>query len=71
MSSNSDLDLENSKSIISMTLPLIMMHHNTNYENKLFGGLEDIWTNINILTLHCDIDPECNKPTFFTGHSGL
>ena len=36
-----------------------MMHHNTKFGNKMFGGLEAIfWTNINILTLYCDLDPE-------------
>ena len=49
-----------------------MMHHNTKFGNKMPGGLEDIWTNINILTLHCDLDPECSNPSFFsTGHSSL
>ena len=42
-----------------------MMHHNTKLGNKMFGGLEDIiWTNINILTFHCDIDLEGSKPIF-------
>ena len=32
-----------------MTLQLIMMHHNTEFGNKMFGGLENvIWININI-----------------------
>ena len=32
----------------------------------MFGGLEDIiWTNINILTLHCDFDLECSNPLLF------
>ena len=36
-----------------------MMHYNTMFENEMFGGLEDIiWTNINILALRCDTDPE-------------
>ena len=49
-----------------MTLHLIMMHHNTKFGYKMFGGLENIiWTNINILTLHCDLDPECGNPFFF------
>ena len=43
-----------------------MMHHNTECGNKMCGGLEDIsWTNTNILTLHCDLDPECSNPIFF------
>ena len=42
-----------------------MMHHNTKFGNKMFGGLEVIiWTNINILTLHCDPDPERSNPFF-------
>ena len=46
-----------------MTLRLIMMHQNTKFGNKMFGGLEDIiWTNINIWTLRCDLDPECSNP---------
>ena len=40
-----------------MTLRLMMMHHNIKFGNKLFGGLEVIiWTNIDILTLHCVLD---------------
>ena len=31
----------------------------------MFGGLEDIvWTNIDILTPHCDLDLECRNPFF-------
>ena len=31
----------------------------------MFGSLEDIiWTNIDILTLHCDLELECSYPTF-------
>ena len=38
----------------------------------MFGGLEDIiWTNTDILTLHCDLDLEWSYPFFFTRHSGL
>ena len=48
-----------------MTLWLIMMPHTTKFENKMFGGLKDIsWTNINILTFHCDLDSECNDSVF-------
>ena len=37
-----------------------MMHHNNKFGNKMFGGLEDIiWTNIDILILYFDLDPEC------------
>ena len=45
-----------------MTLQLIMMHHNTEFGDKMFGGLENIiWINIDILTLRCDVDLEGNK----------
>ena len=48
-----------------MTLQLIMMHHNTKFGNQIFGGLEDIiWTNIDILTLCCDLDLDCSNPIF-------
>ena len=41
------------------------MHHNTKFGNQIFGGLEDIIrTNIDILTLHCDLDLECSNPIF-------
>ena len=40
-----------------------MTHHNAKFGNKMCGGLEDIiWVNINILTLHCDLDSECSAP---------
>ena len=39
-----------------MTLQLMMMHHNTKFVNKTFGGLEDICTNTGILSLCCDLD---------------
>ena len=46
-------------------LQLMMMHHNTKFGNKMFGGLEDIvWINIDILTLPCDLDLECSNPIF-------
>ena len=39
-----------------------MMHHNTKFDNKIFGGSVDIiWTNIDILTLYCDLDLECSN----------
>ena len=48
-----------------MTLQLIMMHHNTEFGNKMFGSLENIiWINIDILTLRCDLDLEGNNPLF-------
>ena len=48
-----------------MTLRLMMMHQNTVFGNKMFGGLEDIiWRITNILTLHCDLDFECSNPFF-------
>ena len=46
-----------------MTLRLMMMHHNIKFGNKLFGGLEVIiWTNIDILTLCCDLNLERSNP---------
>ena len=48
-----------------MTLQLIMMLHNTEFGNKMFGGLENIiWINIDILTVRCDLDLECNNYFF-------
>ena len=48
-----------------MTLQLIMMHHNTEFGNKMLGGLENIiWINIDILTPHCDLDLEGNNQLF-------
>ena len=45
------LTLKKANQSVCMTLCLIMMQHNTKFENKMFGGLEVIiWTNINILT---------------------
>ena len=42
-----------------------MMHHNTEFGDKMFGGLENIiWINIDILTLRCDLDLEGNNPLF-------
>ena len=62
-----DLDLENSKPIFLHAIQLTMMHHNTKFSNKLLGGLDDIiWTNINFLTLHCDLDLECSNLSFFS-----
>ena len=44
----------------------MMMHHNTNFGNKMFEGSEDIiWTNTDILTLCCDLDLECGNPFSF------
>ena len=51
-----------------MTLQLIMMHYNTEFGNKMFGGLENI---IDIFTLRCDLDLEGNNPVFSTRRSGL
>ena len=46
-----------------MTLQLMMMHHNSKFGNKMFGGLDDIiWININILTLCCDLDRKRRNP---------
>ena len=45
---------------------LMMQHNNTKFGDITFGGLEDIiWTNIDILTLRCDLDLECSNPLFF------
>ena len=65
MSPCCDLDLENCKQVFCMILQFIMMHHNTEFGGKMFGGLENIiWINIDILTLCCDLDLECNNPIF-------
>ena len=49
-----------------MTLWLMILHYHTKFGNKIFCGSEDIiWTNINILTFHCDVEPECSNPFFF------
>ena len=41
----------------------MMMHHNMKFGNQMFGGLDDIvWTNIEILTLWCDLECECSHP---------
>ena len=49
-----------------ITLWLMMMHHNNKSGNKMFSGLEDIiWTNINIVTLCCDLDLEYSNPVLF------
>ena len=57
--------LENSKPIFLQALRLKMMHHNTKFGNKMFGGLKYIiWTNIASLTLHCDPDLEYSNPFF-------
>ena len=47
-----------------VTLQLVIMHHKTKFGAKIFGGLEDICVNIDILTPHCDFDLECNNPIF-------
>ena len=61
-----DLDLKNSKSVFLHALWFMKMHHNSKFGNKMFGSLEDIiWTNIDILTLHCDLDLESSYPFFF------
>ena len=47
MNPHCDLDLENSTPIFCRTLQFIMMHHHTKFDDKIFGGSEDIiWTNI-------------------------
>ena len=48
-----------------MTPQLIMMHHNTEFGDKMFGSLENIiWINIYILTLRCGLDLGGNNPLF-------
>ena len=50
----------------------MMLHIHTKFENKMFGGLEDIiWTNItiiqtstDILNFHCDHDLKHSNPIF-------
>ena len=60
MSSCSDPDLENSKSIFLHDTP-----PHSDARQYLFGDLEDIiWTNMNILTLCYDRDPECSNQFF-------
>ena len=45
-----------------ITLKLMTLPHSTKFGNKMFGGLEvTIWTNTDILTLRCDLDPECSN----------
>ena len=59
------LTLKIANDFFCMTLQLIMMHHNTEFGNKMSGGLENIiWINIDTLTLRCDLDLECNNPIF-------
>ena len=44
----------------------MMMHYNTKFGNKMFGGLENIiLTNVDTFTLHCDPDLESSNPIFF------
>ena len=48
-----------------MTLWLMMLHHHTKFGNKIFRTSEDIIrTFIDMLNLHCDLDPECSDPIF-------
>ena len=56
MSPCRNLDPENSKPIFLRALSLMMLHHNTKFDNKIFDGLEDIWANTDVLTLHCKLD---------------
>ena len=42
-----------------------MMHHGNAFGSKMCGGLENIiWINIDILTLRCNLDLDCNNPSF-------
>ena len=45
-------------------LQFIIMHHNTKFGNKMFGSSGDIWINIDISTLHCNLDLKCSNPIF-------
>ena len=72
MSFCSNLDLENSNSIFLQDT--LTRNDASQYQVwKQNGGLENIiWTNINILTLHCDrdpewLDPECSNSSFLKG----
>ena len=48
-----------------MTLQLKMIHYDTKFGNKMFGGFEDISrTNSDNLTLCCDLDLESSNPFF-------
>ena len=73
MSTCNDPYLENRKSIFSHD----NLTHNDEsqyqgWKKKKLDGLEDIiWTNINILTLCCDLDPECSNSIFFIAHSSF
>ena len=51
----------------SMTLRLKMMHHSAKFGNKMFGGLKDMWTNINILTFTVTLT--LNTAIFFFFHN--
>ena len=61
-----NLDLENSKPNFVHALQLMVRHHNIKFGYKMLGSSEDIiWTNTDILTLHCDLNPEYSYPFFF------
>ena len=41
----------------------MIMYYQTKFGNKMLAGFEDIiWTNADILTLHCDLDFDCSYP---------
>ena len=66
------LTLKTANKSFCTALWLMMMHQNTKFGNRMFGGLDDIiWTNTDILTLCCDLDLECSNQFFFIRHSGL
>ena len=44
------LTLKTVNQFFCMTLWLMMLHKHTKFGNKMFGSLEDIWTNTDILT---------------------
>ena len=67
MSSCSDLDFENNKSIFLHDTPTHNDASQHQVWKQMFGGLEDIiWTNINILNLRCDHESECSNPFIFS-----
>ena len=48
----------------------MMMHHNTKFGDKIFGGLENIiWINIDFMMLQCDLDLSITY--FFIRYTGL
>ena len=68
-----DFDLENSKPIFLLDTSAhdasswcCITISSLVYKKKCLWILKTIWTNIDILTLHCDLDLECRNPYFFS-----